>query len=175
MATCNGILIKYFSIPAKNAKIFLYTLRNLGKKGGKKMHLWPKLGNRSTARHGRAVKNHQNYMVHQSPTLERGDRPAMGFCLAHNFLKDLQAFVCFYFISTYFDKRSCGMRENRLVARSKTSPQTWEFISGKDPFDEEKRSFYHNQVYSHNLFSFWAYFCWIQIFLESVCRPNIRN
>ena len=57
MATCNGILIKYFPIPAKNAKIFLYTLRNLGKKGGKKMHLWPKLGNRYTARHGRAVKN----------------------------------------------------------------------------------------------------------------------
>ena len=87
------------------------------------MHLWPKLGNRSTARHGRAVKNHQNYMVHQSPTLERGDRPAMGFCLAHNFLKDLQAFVCFYFISTYFDKRSFGMRAKMLVARSKTSPQ----------------------------------------------------
>ena len=97
-------------------------------------------------------------MVHQSPTLERGDRPAMGFCLAHNFLKDLQAFVCFYFISTYFDKRSFGMRAKMLVARSKTSPQEHLF-SEKDQFDEEKRSFYHNQVYSHNLFSFLAYFC----------------
>ena len=47
----------------------------------------------------------------------------MGFSLAHNFLKDLQAFVCFYFISTYFDKRSFGMRAKMLVARSKTSPQ----------------------------------------------------